>query len=314
MAAFILRRFGQAILVMLAVGLIAFSLFRFVGDPVVYMGGQDATEAQREQWRRDLGLDRPFIVQYWSFVKNALHGEFGLSLRQVQPVSRLFADRLPATLELSFVAAFLALAAADEDEVLRLWSGLGYYSRARNLHRTAQLIVAEHAGRFPRALAREAGDQEVAREDALDVAVEDRRARAEREAGDRRRRRASDAGQARDVGERFRKLPGVPLDHELRGAVQVTGTRVVAEPAPQTQDVVLARGGEAGDVGKPGPEALVVRDDGRDLRLLQHDLGQPDRVRVARALPGQVVAALAALPRHELCGEGHALPFSQRKG
>jgi len=111
MAAFLLRRLGQALLVMAAVGLIAFSLFRFVGDPVVYMGGQDATEAQRAQWRRDLGLDRPFLVQYWSFVKNALHGEFGLSLRQVQPVSQLIVDRLPATLELSFVAALLALLA-----------------------------------------------------------------------------------------------------------------------------------------------------------------------------------------------------------
>jgi len=111
MLAFLLRRVGQAILVMLTVGLIAFSLFRFVGDPVVYMGGQDATEAQRELWRRELGLDRPFFVQYWSFVKNAAHGEFGLSLRQVQPVSRLIADRLPATLELSFVAALLAVLA-----------------------------------------------------------------------------------------------------------------------------------------------------------------------------------------------------------
>jgi peptide/nickel transport system permease protein len=111
MLAFMLRRLGQAILVMLAVGLIAFSLFRFVGDPVVYMGGQDATEEQREQWRHDLGLDRPFFVQYWHFVRNAVHGEFGLSLRQVQPVSRLIVDRLPATLELSFVAALLALVA-----------------------------------------------------------------------------------------------------------------------------------------------------------------------------------------------------------
>ncbi|HUQ24413.1 MAG TPA: ABC transporter permease [Burkholderiales bacterium] len=109
MLAFILRRLGQAIVVMLAVGLIAFSLFRYVGDPVVYMGGQDATEEQRVQWRRDLGLDRPFFVQYWSFVKNAVRGEFGLSLRQVQPVSRLIVERLPATLELSLVAAVLAL-------------------------------------------------------------------------------------------------------------------------------------------------------------------------------------------------------------
>jgi peptide/nickel transport system permease protein len=109
MLAFILRRLLQAVIVMLAVGLIAFSLFRFVGDPVIYMGGQDTTEEQRAQLRRDLGLDRPFLVQYWSFVKNAAQGEFGLSLRQVAPVSRLFVERLPATLELSCVAALLAL-------------------------------------------------------------------------------------------------------------------------------------------------------------------------------------------------------------
>jgi peptide/nickel transport system permease protein len=110
MLAFILRRLGQAVLVMLAVGLIAFSLFRFVGDPVLFMLGQDATDEQRAQVTRDLGLDRPFYVQYAHFVVNAAQGEFGLSLRQVQPVSRLFVERLPATLELSFVAALLALA------------------------------------------------------------------------------------------------------------------------------------------------------------------------------------------------------------
>jgi peptide/nickel transport system permease protein len=109
MLAFILRRLGQAVLVMLAVGLIAFSLFRFVGDPVLFMLGQDATDEQRAQVTRDLGLDRPFYVQYAHFVINAVQGEFGLSLRQVAPVSRLFVERLPATLELSFVAALLAL-------------------------------------------------------------------------------------------------------------------------------------------------------------------------------------------------------------
>jgi len=111
MLAFILRRLAQAVLVMLAVGLIAFSLFRFVGDPVLFMLGQDATPEQRAELTRSLGLDRPFYVQYASFLGNALHGEFGLSLRQVQPVSKLIVDRLPATLELSFVAAFFALAA-----------------------------------------------------------------------------------------------------------------------------------------------------------------------------------------------------------
>ena len=111
MLAFILRRLAQAVLVMLTVGLIAFSLFRFVGDPVTFMLGQDATDEQRQEITRVLGLDRPFYVQYFNFLGNAVQGEFGLSLRQVQPVSRLISDRLPATLELSFVAALFALAA-----------------------------------------------------------------------------------------------------------------------------------------------------------------------------------------------------------
>jgi peptide/nickel transport system permease protein len=96
---------------MLAVGLIAFSLFTFVGDPVLFMLGQDATPEDRVRVTKMLGLDQPFYVQYANFVGRAIQGDFGLSLRQVQPVSRLFVERLPATLELSFVAALLALAA-----------------------------------------------------------------------------------------------------------------------------------------------------------------------------------------------------------
>src|ERR687896_2580511 len=113
MLAFILRRLAQAVLVMLTVGLIAFALFRFVGDPVSFMLGQDATPEQRAEVTRVLGLDRPFYVQYLRFLGNALQGEFGLSLRQVQPVSKLIVERLPATLELSLVAALFALAAGD---------------------------------------------------------------------------------------------------------------------------------------------------------------------------------------------------------
>src|SRR3970282_1440640 len=111
MLAFILRRLGQAVIVMLTVGLIAFSLFRFVGDPVLFMLGQDATPEQRVEVTRALGLDKPFYMQYLAFLGNAVQGEFGLSLRQVQPVSKLLVERLPATLELSIVAGTLALAA-----------------------------------------------------------------------------------------------------------------------------------------------------------------------------------------------------------
>ena len=72
MAAFILRRLGQAVLVRLTVGLIAFSLFRFVGDPVLFMLGQDATDEDRARVTRLLGLDRPFYVQYAAFLPSEL--------------------------------------------------------------------------------------------------------------------------------------------------------------------------------------------------------------------------------------------------
>ena len=133
MVAFILRRLGQAVLVMLTVGLIAFSLFRFVGDPVTFMLGQDATERDRERMTRLLGLDRPFYVQYASFVERALHGDFGLSLRQVRPVSSLLIERLPATLELSLVAALFALIAGVP---------MGVYTALRRSSWLSQVLLA----------------------------------------------------------------------------------------------------------------------------------------------------------------------------
>lgn len=109
MLVFILRRLFQAILVMLTVSLLAFILFRYIGDPVTAMLGQDATDADRIALRASLGLDQSALVQFWHFVQNAIQGEFGLSLRQGQSVSELLKDRLPATVELSVVAAILAL-------------------------------------------------------------------------------------------------------------------------------------------------------------------------------------------------------------
>jgi peptide/nickel transport system permease protein len=109
MFAFILRRLFQAIIVMVAVAFFAFMLFQYVGDPVVFLLGQDAKPDQIAQLRSDLGLDQPFFVQFVHFLGNAVQGEFGLSLRQGAKVSRLIAERFPATLELSLVAALLAL-------------------------------------------------------------------------------------------------------------------------------------------------------------------------------------------------------------
>ena len=133
MLAFILRRLAQAVIVMLAVGLIAFSLFRFVGDPVLFMLGQDATPEDRARVTKLLGLDQPFYVQYAQFVGRALQGDFGLSLRQAQPVSKLIAERLPATLELSAVAALIALIGGVS---------MGVYTALRRNSWLSQLMLA----------------------------------------------------------------------------------------------------------------------------------------------------------------------------
>ena len=109
MAAFIIRRLLQAILVMLVVALIAFLLFQYVGDPVSQMLGQDATPEDRARLRGDLGLDQPFYVQFGHFIGNAMQGDFGISLRQGRAVSTLIKERLPATLELAFAAAVIAI-------------------------------------------------------------------------------------------------------------------------------------------------------------------------------------------------------------
>ena len=109
MVAFVLRRLLQGVLVMLVVGAIAFSLFNFVGDPVALMLPPEATQADRDMMRTTLGLDRPFYVQFATFLHNAVQGNFGISLRLGRPVSTLLVERLPATLELAFTAALFGL-------------------------------------------------------------------------------------------------------------------------------------------------------------------------------------------------------------
>lgn len=105
MFAFVLKRLLQAILVMLIVTMIAFLLFQFVGDPVMQMLGQEATEADRIALRQELGLDQPIWKQYGAFIFNMLQGDLGMSLRQGLPVADLLKEKMPATLELAFVSA-----------------------------------------------------------------------------------------------------------------------------------------------------------------------------------------------------------------
>ncbi len=109
MVYFILKRLLQSVFVMLAVALLAFSLFRFVGDPVSQMTGVETSVEDRERLREELGLNDPFIAQFARFTGDLLQGDFGFSYRTRQPVAEMIADRIPATLELGTVALIISL-------------------------------------------------------------------------------------------------------------------------------------------------------------------------------------------------------------
>jgi peptide/nickel transport system permease protein len=109
MLVYVVQRLWQSVLVMLAVALIAFALFNYIGDPVANMVGQDTSVADRARLRSELGLDDNFFVQFVRFVGHAARGNFGLSYQQARPVGQIILEKLPATLELSLTAAALAL-------------------------------------------------------------------------------------------------------------------------------------------------------------------------------------------------------------
>ncbi|MBM3573518.1 MAG: ABC transporter permease [Alphaproteobacteria bacterium] len=109
MTAFLLRRLMQSLAVMLMVGLVAFALFNFTGDPVNNMVGAETSAAEREKLRDSLGLNDPAVMQFGHFVGRVLQGNFGFSYQHRRPVAELIVERLPATLELSLGAALLAL-------------------------------------------------------------------------------------------------------------------------------------------------------------------------------------------------------------
>jgi len=108
MFAYVVRRALQGVLVLFVVAFIAFTMFRFVGDPLDGLLGQEATQLDRIELRERLGLNDAVPVQFARFVGNALQGEFGNSYRNGVPVAGMIADRLPATLELAMVSALFA--------------------------------------------------------------------------------------------------------------------------------------------------------------------------------------------------------------
>src|SRR3981189_349577 len=109
MLAFTLRRAIQAIGVMIAVGIIAFSMFRFAGDPVNQMVALDTSGAERAPIRHSLGLDDPIPVQFVRYFVNAAQFKFGVSYQFRQPVANLLKERLPATMELAACATIFAM-------------------------------------------------------------------------------------------------------------------------------------------------------------------------------------------------------------
>jgi peptide/nickel transport system permease protein len=107
---FIVSRIVQTIVVVFIVSLIAFSLLQFVpGDPARTILGNDATQEQIDLLRKELGLDRPIVVQYWYWLSNAVHGDFGTSMIYRLPVRDLFTTRLPITGYLSLIAFLVSI-------------------------------------------------------------------------------------------------------------------------------------------------------------------------------------------------------------
>ncbi|MEP5758187.1 MAG: ABC transporter permease [Litoreibacter sp.] len=133
MLPFILKRIAQSILVLLVTGAIAFSMFRFVGDPIENMLGQERTLEDVERLRAQIGLDQPVPVQYFKFLAEAVQGNFGVSYRQGREVSQIILERAPATLELAAVSALFAVVAGI---------GLGVFTAIRRDGIAANLIMS----------------------------------------------------------------------------------------------------------------------------------------------------------------------------
>jgi peptide/nickel transport system permease protein len=109
MFAFIVRRIIQAIIVMLVIGLVGFVIQNQMGDPVRDLVGERVTPAEREVIRDQLGLNDPFYVQYFRFVKNAAKGDLGLSFFYKKPALEVIVAKAPATIELVIVTAFILI-------------------------------------------------------------------------------------------------------------------------------------------------------------------------------------------------------------
>jgi len=109
MGGYLLRRLYHSFIVILGITLIIFIITHMIGDPVVLLLSPEATQADRVELQRQLGLDRPLPVQYMIFLKDAVRGDFGTSFRHQRPALELVLQHLPATLELTLAAMVLSI-------------------------------------------------------------------------------------------------------------------------------------------------------------------------------------------------------------
>jgi peptide/nickel transport system permease protein len=112
MGRYLIKRLGHALVVLLGVVIVVFFLTRMTGDPVRLMVAPDASEQDVEAMRHQLGFDRPLPVQFVDYAKGVAILDFGDSLRHGEPAMLLVMDRMPSTLQLSFLALFLSMAVA----------------------------------------------------------------------------------------------------------------------------------------------------------------------------------------------------------
>lgn len=109
MLVYTIKRFGVALLVLVSVSLITFTLLRLSGDPAAAMAGEAATEEDIEYVRKQFGFDKPLPVQFWVWAKRALQGDLGISIYLKQPVAQIIADKAPVTMKLGALSLGFAL-------------------------------------------------------------------------------------------------------------------------------------------------------------------------------------------------------------
>ena len=104
MTTYLAKRLIQGLVVLILVSMACFAMFRFTGDPVLALVGENATQEDREEARIAYGLDRPTHEQYFNFIKGVVHGDFGKSYVSKIDAFDTIIERFPATLELAMMA------------------------------------------------------------------------------------------------------------------------------------------------------------------------------------------------------------------